>query len=465
MKYNNFVTILCYLGLLSCFYACKTIQANAPVESYTVPKGNVLLSEMPVTIVLDIKKLEQRLNHSLDGLLFEQDKLNNQDISIKVWKVKNFELKTFNNAIEYAVPIRIWSRFAWKFERFGMAISDSYDANGSLILKYRTTINYDKNWNVTTQTKALGYEWIETPRIKALGVQIPAASIANAALSRSEKMMALEIDKYIAQQLKFKPELAKLWAHIQKPMKLNNDFDLWLRLQPRAFFAAPLKSVDDKLLLQLVISAGVESFVGLQPTALQPIALPQLSALTKPIDEFKMNVATDVSFVTLSAIAKKQLKGQVFKDGKRQIQIMDIEIFGSNNRAVFMIDVVGSLKAKIYFSGKPTYNSSKRSIEIVEPAFDLETKNALYKSANWLANGYILQKIMPFLTYSVDEDLQTLKNNSNAMLTGYKLYEGVELTAAINKIDVTNIDIVKGAFRLNSLLSGKVDINITELSL
>jgi hypothetical protein len=111
-----------------------------------------------------------------------------------------------------------------------------------LNLKFKTIVSYDKHWNVVTQTQALGYDWIETPRINALGVRIPFAGIANAALNRSEKMISTEIDKYIARELKLKPVISKFWSSIQKPMQLNSEYDIWLRLQPRNFFASPLKT-------------------------------------------------------------------------------------------------------------------------------------------------------------------------------------------------------------------------------
>lgn len=443
--------------------ACKTLNIQAPNEAYLAPKGNTISSEIPVNIALNVKKIEQSINQSLNGLLFEQDNINNQDLKIKVWKAKAFQIKTINDAIEYTVPIRIWSQFAWNFDRFGLSLSDKYEANGSLNLKYRTTMSFDKNWKISTNTTALGYEWIETPRISAMGVRIPVAGIANAALARSEKLISTEIDKYIASQLKIKPEVEKLWGELQKPLKVNDAYNLWLRVQPRDFFAAPLKSVGDFIVLQMGITAGIETFIGIKPDALDKKPLTQLSIKNKPADEFRMNIATDISFDALSNIAKNELKGQVFKDGKRQIEITDISIFGNNDKAIFVLDVIGSIKGRIYFSGKPVYNSVKKSIEIIQPEFDLQTKNALQKSASWLAGGIILQKIAPYLSYSVSSDLESLKTQSNTMLNNYQLYEGINIRASINDINVSGIEIVKGAFRMNSTLSGKVNVDIGDL--
>jgi hypothetical protein len=116
------------------------------------------------------------------------------------------------------------------------------------------------------------------------------------------------------------------------------------------------------------------------------------------------------------------------------------------------------------FNGKPVYKSAKRMIEIVEPEFDLQTKNALQKSASWLANGIILKKISTYLSYPVDKDLDDIKQKTNDMLKDYKLYGGVNIRVKIDTVDVADVDIVKAAFRLNSVLLGKVNVDIGQLA-
>jgi hypothetical protein len=101
--------------------------------------------------------------------------------------------------------------------------------------------------------------------------------------------------------------------------------------------------------MQFGITSGIESFVGLKPNELPAVALPQLNIVNKQVDEFKMSLSTDVSFASLSAIATKTLKDIVFDVGKRKIKITNLSIYGSNEKAVFVIDVVGAVNGRIYF--------------------------------------------------------------------------------------------------------------------
>src|ERR1035437_8269508 len=140
------------IGLL--FTSCKTMQIEKPNESYLPSNLAPALSELPLQVELDVKKLESSINKKMSGLIFEGSNLSNKDLSVKVWKAQNFTFTINNNVIEYRVPLKVWSRFAWKVEKFGYMAGDNYEANGSIALTYKTTISFDKNWKLVSKTIA-----------------------------------------------------------------------------------------------------------------------------------------------------------------------------------------------------------------------------------------------------------------------------------------------------------------------
>ena len=84
--------------------SCKTLQVEKPRESYLPSSLEPSLSEFPLQVEIDVKKLESTVNKSLQGLLYEGNQLNNQDLSVKVWKSSDFRFTVNNNVIEYKVP-------------------------------------------------------------------------------------------------------------------------------------------------------------------------------------------------------------------------------------------------------------------------------------------------------------------------------------------------------------------------
>src|ERR1035437_2175336 len=177
------------------FTSCKTMQIEKPKESYLPSNLSPALSELPLQVELDVKKLEASINKKMNGLIFDGSNLSNKDLSVKVWKVQNFTFTINNNVIEYRVPLKVWTRFAWQVEKFGYAVGDHYEATGSIALTYKTTISLDKNWKLVAKTASSGYEWIEAPKLNVVGVTVPVTPIASLALSRCDQLISTQIDR------------------------------------------------------------------------------------------------------------------------------------------------------------------------------------------------------------------------------------------------------------------------------
>jgi hypothetical protein len=445
------------------FNSCKSLQIEKPVESYLPSNISPALSEIPLNIQIDIKKLESAVNKKMTGLLYEGTKINNQDLSVKVWKSQDFTFSIKNNVIEYRVPLKIWTRFEWTVEKFGIAVGDHYEANGTIALTYKTAINVDKSWKLVSKTTSSGYQWIDSPKINVIGVSVPVTPIANIALSKFDKMITEQIDLAMSQMVDLKKYVTMSWNEAQNPMQMSEEYDTWVRISPKDIYLSPLTSIDNKLNLALSLYAQIETFMGVKPAEKRLIALPEFKYVQRPPQQFNLNIATDATFNKISEMSKSQLVNKTFSEGKNSITITDLSIFGSEGKAVFVIDVIGSLKGRIYFTGNMVYNAAKTAVEIQNPQFDVKTKNALVKSANWLLHGFILNKISPYLTYSIKEDLDLMKKEANQMLNNYKVYDGVTLQGKLNSITVNSLDLIQGAVRISANVKGNIALKVDEL--
>lgn len=458
------IIVLCIIAVS--IMSCKTaaLQVEKPKESYLPSNLAPAMSEFPLQVSIDIKKLEASVNKKMNGLIYEGNNLNNQDLSVKVWKAQNFTFSIKNNVIEYRVPLKLWTKFAWKVEKFGLSVSDHYEANGSIALTYKTTINIDKNWKLVSKTTSSGFQWIETPKLNLVGINVPVTPIANVALIQSEKLISDQIDLALSQMVDLKKYIGMAWTMAQKPMQVNEENNLWMRITPKDVYVSPFSTVGQKLNMAVSLYAQIESFMGVKPEANPTVALPPFKYIQRAPQQFNLNVAADATYDKISEVAKKQLLNKTFAEGKKSITITDLSIFGSEGKPVFVADVTGSLKGRIYFTGDMVYNAEKMAVEIQNPAFDIKTKNALLKSAEWLMHGLILSKLTPYLTYPVKDDLENMKKEANKMLSNYSVYDGVSLQGALNSINVTGLDLVPGAIRISANVKGNIALSVDELN-
>jgi len=261
------------------------------------------------------------------------------------------------------------------------------------------------------------------------------------------------LDKYVG----------AVWDEVQQPYLLSDEDNLWIRITPKEILLAPFTTKGNKLNITLVFYAQVESVFGAQPVVKNKVPLPSLRYIERQPQQFSINVGADVTFDKIAEFARIQLQGKSFTESGKIVKIDNISLYSSNGRAVVVADLSGSYKGRIYFTGKPAYNSEKQSLEIIEPEFDIKTQNALIKSANWLLHGMILKKITPMLTYPLEETLKTLKDQANSMLKSYEVYSGVHITGSLDSLAVTTVSMVPGAVRVGAEIKGNVALIIDEL--
>ena len=230
MKQKIIFSIACIALFLN---SCKTMQIEKPSESYLPSNIAPALSELPLQVEIDVKKLESSINKKMNGVIFEGSNLSGKDLSVKISKAQNFTFSINNNVIEYRVPLKVWTRFAWKVEKFGMSVGDFYEATGSIALTYKTSISIDKNWKLVSKTASSGYEWIETPKLNAVGVTVPVTPIANLALSRCDQLISTQIDKSLAEAADLKKYVTQTWTEVQKPREVSAENNVWVRITPK----------------------------------------------------------------------------------------------------------------------------------------------------------------------------------------------------------------------------------------
>ncbi len=455
--------LLPFAALVLTLNSCKTLQIEKPKESYLPSNLAPAMSELPLQVELDVKKLETSINKKMNGLIFDGSNLANKDVTVKVWKAQNFTFSISNNVIEYRVPLKVWTRFAWKVEKFGYTIGDQYEANGSIALTYKTTISIDKNWKLVSKTSASGYEWIETPKLNVVGVTVPVTPIASLALSQCDKLISAQIDKSLTEMVDLKKYISMAWNEAQKPRQVSADNNLWIRITPKDLFVSPFTTVASKLNLSVALNAQIESFMGTKPDANPLVELPPYKTVVKPAQQFNLNIGADVTFDKIAEMAKAQLLGKTFEQSGKKITITDLSLYGSGGKAVFIADVTGSLKGRIYFTGKMAYNAEKVAVEITEPEFDVKTSDALVKSAGWLLHGMILKQLSPYLTYPVKSNLDAVKLQVNQMLANYTVMDGVVLQGKLNSLNVTDLSLVPGAVRIQANVKGNIALKVQEM--
>ena len=93
----------------------------------------------------------------------------------------------------------------------------------------------------------------------------------------------------------------------------------------------------------------------------------------------------------------------------------------------------------------------------------LDTKSVLLKSANWLLQGTILNKIKESCRYSIQENLDEGKKNMEPYLNNYSPMKGVFVNGSLDDFNFEKVELTNKAIIAFITTSGKMNIKIDGL--
>jgi hypothetical protein len=444
------------------FTGCSVLKIQRPPESYEEVKITPPVSFISIPFDADLKKIEQMLNKQFRGLIYADtsfDDNDNDNLMVKAWKSSEIKLTLQGNTLYYSVPLSVWIKKKFVLGAFGIGISDTREVTGSVILKFRTRIEFRKDWTVSSLTQSDGYEWVTTPALQlAPGISIPLPIISDLLLSSNQKTINSQIDKALQSALSLKASFQPVWNSIQIPIKLSDEYPLWAKITPLEISTVPLQGSLNRINHTIGIKAYTELFYGDEPAYQVNEFIPDLKITSRLDNDFNISLALDVPVKYINEIAAKQLTGYQYRQGKYFFEVKDIFLFGSGDKLVVALSIDGSVKGTIYVSGKPFYDKDSSSLKVRDLDFDIRTKNVLVKSASWLLHQNLLQTLSQQLSFPIGDQLQSARNQLQSYLDGNKKVKYFNISGSIEKPEIGDIIITKQAVKAMILFRGKIEI-------
>jgi len=465
MKYR--IILFSLIGVIW-ISGCRTpeISATAPGESYIPVRLETKPSHLLLTVNLNVSDIEKLVNLELNGLLYEDNSLdnNNRDnLMLKVWKRDNFKISLRGNELSYRVPLKIWAKAGFRFEKFGISLSDFREFNAEIALNLRTRFSLNTDWTFTTKTIADGYEWIKEPTITIAGRDMPVGFVADAVLSFGLGSISSEIDEAVGKGMNLQDFLGESWQNLQKPMLVSEEYNLWVLIKPLGISTPPISTYNNKLQQKIYVEGIAETSVGKEPSYTIRTALPPIKFENPDRSQFEINLMNQIPFSEADSLAARFLAGQTFSSGKKSITITGVRIYGSRGQLITETTVSGSIQGKLYFTGTPYFNKPDSTIRLRNFEFDVETRNILVKSANWLLNSKFRNVLEEIMVYPLGSDLLLLKTELENGLNGTEL--GMGFTAAANLKDIMPGDVFISPDAIQFPVIFKGSLNIVSESL
>lgn len=446
---------------LSFLFGCSTsnkIAALKPMPSENVPmvyKTTTSFVDMPMEITL--KEIENQLNKSLSGLIYEDNNLEDDKSEMKIWKTGTIKLIEKDGKIQSILPLKIWSKFKYGTDFMGLNDTREINLNGTITLLSDAKLS---NWKMNTTSKIEDFEWSESPSILVAGKKVPITYIINPTLSIFKSKVAKKIDDAIEKSCDFKPYVLDVLEKMSTPFVTSEQYETWFKLNPIEVYVTDAILKKSKIEMELGLKCSMQTMVGQQPKNSFNRESVTFKSVTKMPNKTTASIAAISTYESASRIITKNFQGKEFASGSRKIVVQKVDLWSKDGKMIIALDMTGSINGTIYLSGIPNYNSATKEIYFDQMDYVLNTKGILTKTANWLLQGTILKKIQENCRYSIKDNLAEGKKNMLPYLSNYSPMKGVFVNGTMDDFEFEKVELTNDAIIAFINATGKMNVKI-----
>ncbi len=442
-------------------FGCKSIQPEAPNypparKTYTRTSSGI---NIPIEIPLSV--IEERLNKQFRGVLYDDDSYTrptNDDVKIKVYQNNRIVVGAAGDQLLFTVPLKIWAQARWKACSFCPEIEKQTIFDVEVFLKSKVEVL--KNYQFRMTTSADGFEWRSSPTISLGPIDIPIARLLEGVLQSQLTNITKEIDKGVNSAVDLKSQISELWNMAQNPILLDDSSKTWMTMEPKNIQLAPITSNKQNMLINLGLETFIETKTGTKPADKTKSVLPDLKLTPQPAKDFSINVQSILGFTEATAIAKRAVLGKTFAWKKKVVKVEDIEIFGKGDLAYIRLLLSGSAKGELFLFGYPKFDGSNNTLYFDQLDYDINTKSALIKAANWMVGSTIQKQLQNQLVFSFDKEVKEVRKDLEARLKKYTYKKLFTITGVITDFSVKDIYVADDHFDVHLNANGRASLKL-----
>ena len=461
-----------YLLLLTLlfFYSCGSKQHINSLKPEPDDASPIVYDNQPSFINLPInvklKDIENQTNNLLKGLIFEDKDIEDDNLEISVWKLAPITIKnqkgSKNQKIATVLPLKAVIKYRIGTKQFGIEMYDTREFNLNGKINLSSTISL-LDWKLKTKTEFKSIDWNESPSMTVLGRSMPITYLIEPGLKLFKDKIEKTIDEAIEKSVNFKPNVFEALEKISTPFEVNKDYKTWLRITPIELYATDARLNKDSFLIDMGLKCDMETIIGNQLESKFDASKIVLKSVSRIPNQISANIIAVSTYDQASKIMTQNFSGQEFGSGSKKIKVLKVALWHKTGKLVIALDVLGAVNGTLYLAGIPKYNDDKKEIYFDDLEYVLDTKSKVIRTASWLAQGLILNKIKEACKYSIKPNLDEGKKSMTGYLDNYSPMAGVFVNGKLEDIEFQKIQLTNNALLAFVKIKGAININVDGL--
>ena len=467
LKYLPILLVIAiFLSISSCSTSSKiaTLKPEPDNADPLVYENSASFINLPISVRL--KDVENQTNALLNGLIYEDNNIEDDNIEMKIWKLApisiNNDPEVSGGKIKTILPLKVLFKYRIGTKTLGVELYNTkeFNLNGIVTLSSDVALS---NWKLTTKTELKSLDWKESPTMVVFGKNVPVTYLMTPAIKIFRFKIEKSIDAAIEKSMDFKPNVLAALEKICTPFQMSEAYESWLRITPIEIYSTNAVLKNDTFLMDMGMKCTMTTLIGKQPESKFDASKIVLKPVAKIPNQITANIAAVSTFAEASKIMTKNFAGQEFGSGSKKVKVQKVDIWHKNDKMVIALDVLGSVNGTIYLTGFPQYNEQTKEVFFDKLDYALDTKNKLMRTANWLAQGLVLRKIQESCRYSIVPNLEEGKQSMAAYLKNYSPMPGVFVNGKMENIQFQKIQLTNKAIIAFIKVNGTVNVSVDGL--
>ena len=462
--------ILLILLIIFLILSCSTSNKIAALKpepddaSPLIYETTASFINLPISVKL--KDVESQTNALLNGLIYEDNNIEDDDIEMKIWKLAPITIEndkeSASGKIKTVLPLKALVKYRIGTKKLGVELYNTKEFNLNCVVTLVSDVSLT-NWKLNTKTGLKSLDWNESPTMVVFGKNVPVTYLINPAIKLFRSKIEKKIDAAIEKSMDFKPNVLAALEKLCTPFQMSEAYESWLRIVPLEIYSTNAKLKNNTFLMEMGMKCTMETLIGKQPESKFDATKITLKPVTKIPNQITANIAAVSTFSEASKIMTKNFSGQEFGSGNKKVKVQKVDIWHKNDKIVIALDILGSVNGTIYLTGFPQYNEQTKELFFDKLDYALDTKSKLMRTANWLAQGLVLRKIQESCRYSIVPNLEEGKQNMMVYLKNYSPMPGVFVNGKMEDIQFQKIQLTNKAIIAFIKVSGTVNVAVDGL--
>lgn len=453
--------------ITSCSSTSQKIEALRPEPDDAVPLTYTKTpSYINLPVSVKLKDIENQTNTLLSGLIYEDNKIEDDDIEIKVWKQAPITITNDHGKegekIKTVLPLKVWVKYRVGTKTLGVELykTQEFNLNGMVTLLSDVSL---VNWRLNSKTTLKSLNWVESPTMTVFGKNMPITYLINPAVSLFKAKIEKSIDSAIESSMDFKPNVLEAISKISSPFLMSETNKSWFKISPLEIYSTNAKLKNDSFLLNMGMKCYMETLIGNKPESKFDNNKFALKSVDKIPEQISANIAAVSTYQEASKLINANFAGQEFGSGSKKVKVQNVAIWHKEGKIVISLDLLGAVNGTVYLNGVPQYNDTTKEIYFDKLDYVLDTKSRLMRTANWLAQGIILKKIEQSCHYSIKQNLDDAKQSMMAYLKNYSPMPGVFINGKMEDIQFQKVELTNQAMIAFIKVNGTINVAIDGL--